>query len=152
MMIGENMAKPTPQTLKEHIVKDPNKIGLTLNKGDGDLAILFRQPNYGIVQDVEIPKNTLVLGITTAVVKLGQSSNILKEKWDRLMRLLEMVEGSVNIVDPRVCILLDALVADKLLTADERNAIGKRQGTYSEVQFGAGITISSDDIAEARRS
>ena len=110
--------KPTPQELKAHIAEDPNHIGLSWSKGDGDLAVLFRLPDYGDCRESVLSKDSFIEAILPAVLRLGSASPELQAKWDRPLALMNAVQGTLDIDRPAIAGVLDALVADDLMTVE----------------------------------
>lgn len=142
--------KPTPTELKAHIKDDPNDIGLTFDKQNNELVRLLNQPGYGPVEAKTIDRGSLMIGLSTALLRLADKPESLQRKWDRISNLVYSAPATVDLEGETMSGLFSKAVAEGVVTLEEVAALKRRSGTYSEVVFGDGVTITRQQIAEAR--
>lgn len=141
------MAKPSPSDLKTHVENDPNGIGLSWSLENVEIRDLLNQNGYGTVQDTNIGRDRALLDLLPAAGRITGSNE--EAKWARIFDVIRSVE-TLDPTRSQVSNLLDQAVSDGVLTQSERDAVGKRPGTYAESVWGVGVTMKLDDVREAR--
>ena len=114
---------------------------------DGTIAAWYNDPIGPGAGLIEIPSMTgdqFVTGILPALLALPAASSAIQAKWQPLIQVM-LSRQNINtpVIDP----ILAGVVADGLITQVQVDAFTKRQGSYAEVLFGAGASISNTDVA-----
>lgn len=145
------------QQLASELAQDPAQLGyaaLVASGHDAGLAALLNArsgPGAAVVVEPVLSKGDFVLAILPGVMRIdGLADAATKSKWQRLWEAIQASE-SFRVADPRVALLLDMAVADGVLTAPERAAVGQRAGSRAEALWGAGARVGPDDISRALR-
>ena len=136
--------------LKTHIESDPNKIGLSFMKQNNELEAMLNTPDYGDVDATQVTRGALLLGIAPAIIALSDKPEAIQRKWDRLLNLAYSAPDTIDPSSASIQGLFGLAVRDGLMDAESIAAIRRRRGTYAEFTFGAGTTITRQQLAEAR--
>jgi len=147
----------TDQQLAAELQADPLGLGygpLVTSGHDAGLAALLNArsgPGAGVVVEPVLAKGDFVLAILPGVMRIdGLADAATKSKWQRLWEAIQASE-SFRVADPRIAFLLDTAVADGVLTAPERAAVGRRAGSRAEALWGAGASVKTSDISRSLR-
>lgn len=142
--------------LKDELENDPKSIGYQskINLGQ-DLAVagLINATTGPGAETISLPtisKGQFLLGIAPVGLTLPTKSAEIQAKWDRII-LLASSADVVDIGNPTVGLLLQAAIADELITPEQVAAFATRTGSRAEVLFGVGTLVRHEDIAKALR-
>ncbi len=116
---------------------------------DGTIADWYNDlagPGAGLVEIPLMTGDQFVTGILPALLALPAALPAVQAKYNAL---IPVMLSRQNISTPAVDPLLAGVVADGLLTQAQVDTFTKRQGTYAEVRFGFGTSISNADVARA---
>lgn len=142
--------------LKAELEADPKNLGYQANINLGrDLAVadLMNATTGPGAETVALPtitKGQFLLGIAPVGLTLPAKSVEIQAKWDRIISLASSAD-IVDIGNPTVSLLLQAAVADELITPEQIAAFSTRTGSRAEVLFGVGTVVRHEDIAKALR-
>lgn len=139
-------------SLSTELSTDPKALGYAQYRTTGNYAEIeslinaLTGPGAETVQLATMSHDEFAALIAPAVMALG-SSTALQTKWNPMLTL---VASAQNIkLSPLNMSLLNALVADGLMTAEEVTAGTSRIGSRAEVLCGAGAMPDWQDLAKA---
>lgn len=139
--------------LEQEILNDPEQLGYfahLIAGNDVAIAELLNTRNQSEVTAPVLTRNQFLVAVLPATIAIASLDAQLQAKWDRILSVATAADA-IDITNNRVQGLLAIAVSDGVLTQDQVNAIGKRQGSRAEVLFGTETTISTHDIAKALR-
>lgn len=142
--------------LKEELETDPKNLGYSANISLGrDLAVadLMNAKTGKGAESIALPtisKGQFLLGIAPVGLTLPTKSVEIQAKWDRIISLASSAD-IVDIGNPTVALLLQAAIADELITSEQIAAFSTRMGSRAEVLFGVDTVVRHEDIAKALR-
>ena len=137
-------------SLKTELDTDPKAIGYAQQVGnDAVIAGMLNSLTAPGAETITLPVMThdqFAALIAPAVMELG-SSTAMQTKWNPMLTLASSAQNVGT--TPQNMGLLNALVADGLMTAEQVTAGTTRIGSRAEVLYGAGTVIEWQDIARA---
>jgi hypothetical protein len=137
--------------LQSEITNDPLQLGYS-GKSDKEKAALLNLktgPGAGSINNNQVEKSVFLITIAPALLVLATKDDATKDKWDRILHVIESVStvtvSSVTIQTILAVAKLDGLINDATIAA-----ITTRTGSRAEVLFGENVVISESDIGTAR--
>jgi hypothetical protein len=137
-------------SLKTELDADPKALGYAQQAGnDAVIAGMLNALTGPGAETITLPvmsHDQFAALIAPAVMALG-SSTAMQTKWNPMLTLASSAQNVGT--TPQNMGLLNALVADGLMTAAQVTAGTTRIGSRAEVLYGAGTVIEWQDIARA---
>lgn len=142
--------------LKQEIQNDPSNLGYASSlaiRDDISLANILNTVRSGsdyIVTKGRITRDQFVEDTTSVVYNLMVLESQGSDKavfWLRVFDRLVSNSDTINALDVNLIGLLDQMIADNVLTSDEKSSILNRQGSRSEVLFGR--VVSVDEVSNS---
>ncbi len=142
--------------LKQEIQNDPSNLGYASSlaiRDDISLANILNTARSGsdyIVTKGRITRDQFVEDTTSVVYNLMVLESQGSDKavfWLRVFDRLVSNSDTINALDVNFIGLLDQMIADNVLTSEEKSSILNRQGSRSEVLFGR--VVSVDEVSNS---
>jgi 23S rRNA A1618 N6-methylase RlmF len=142
--------------LKQEIQNDPSNLGYASSlaiRDDISLANILNTVRSGsdyIVTKGRITRDQFVEDTTSVVYNLMVLESQGSDKavfWLRVFDRLVSNSDTINALDVNFIGLLDQMIADNVLTSEEKSSILNRQGSRSEVLFGR--VVSVDEVSNS---
>jgi hypothetical protein len=142
--------------LKQEIQNDPSNLGYASSlaiRDDISLANILNTARSGsdyIVTKGRITRDQFVEDTTSVVYNLMVLESQGSDKavfWLRVFDRLVSNSDTLNALDVNLIGLLDQMIADNVLTSEEKSSILNRQGSRSEVLFGR--VVSVDEVSNS---
>ena len=142
--------------LKQEIQNDPNNLGYASSlaiRDDISLADILNTVRSGsgyVVTKGRITRDQFVEDTTSVVYNLMVLESQGSDKavfWLRVFDRLVSNSDTINALDVNLIGLLDQMIADNVLTSEEKSSILNRQGSRSEVLFGR--VVSVDEVSNS---
>ncbi len=142
--------------LKQEIQNDPSNLGYASSlaiRDDISLANILNTARSGsdyIVTKGRITRDQFVEDTTSVVYNLMVLESQGSDKavfWLRVFDRLVSNSDTINALDVNLIGLLDQMIADNVLTSEEKSSILNRQGSRSEVLFGR--VVSVDEVSNS---
>ncbi len=142
--------------LKQEIQNDPSNLGYASSlaiRDDISLANILNTVRSGsdyIVTKGRITRDQFVEDTTSVVYNLMVLESQGSDKavfWLRVFDRLVSNSDTINALDVNLIGLLDQMIADNVLTSEEKSFILNRQGSRSEVLFGR--VVSVDEVSNS---
>ncbi len=142
--------------LKQEIQNDPNNLGYASSlaiRDDISLANILNTARSGsdyIVTKGRITRDQFVEDTTSVVYNLMVLESQGSDKavfWLRVFDRLVSNSDTINALDVNLIGLLDQMIADNVLTSEEKSFILNKQGSRSEVLFGR--VVSVDEVSNS---
>lgn len=142
--------------LKQEIQNDPSNLGYASSlaiRDDISLANILNTVRSGsdyIVTKGRITRDQFVEDTTSVVYNLMVLESQGSDKavfWLRVFDRLVSNSDTINALDVNLIGLLDQMIADNVLTSEEKSSILNRQGSRSEVLFGR--VVSVDEVSNS---
>ena len=137
--------------LQAEITNDPLQLGYA-GKTDKQKAALLNLKTgvgAGTITNSQVEKSFFLINIAPALLVLAAKDAAAKDKWDRILRVIESVD-SVSVNSVTIQTILAIAKADGLIDDTTIAAITTRTGSRAEVLFGENVAISESDIGTAR--
>ena len=142
--------------LKQEIQNDPSNLGYASSlaiRDDISLANILNTVRSGsdyIVTKGRITRDQFVEDTTSVVYNLMVLESQGSDKavfWLKVCDRLVSNSDTINALDVNLIGLLDQMIADNVLSNDEKSSILNRQGSRSEVLFGR--VVSVDEVSNS---
>jgi hypothetical protein len=142
--------------LKQEIQDDPSNLGYASSlaiRDDISLTNILNTVRNGsdyIVTKGRITRDQFVEDTTSVVYNLMVLESQGSDKavfWLRVFDRLVSNSDTINALDVNLIGLLDQMIADNVLTSEEKSSILNRQGSRSEVLFGR--VVSVDEVSNS---
>lgn len=136
--------------LRQEILTDPENLGYTNflsirnDIGIADLMNAAREGQSYLVPKGRMTKDQFIEATSVIIFNLMVLENQGSANasfWLKVFDRLVANSDTINSLDPNVDNLLSQMVADNLITPDEKNLILLRQGSRAEVLFNNYVTI-----------
>jgi hypothetical protein len=134
--------------LKTEILEDPEGLGLgplAALGADADIAAALNQARA----EIEIPRGIVASYEVFEAIVPTEWTALNADSKQRVQSILAM--SQINTAGPNTQAAFLAAFAGGTTTRANLIALTKRQGSRAEQLFGAGVSISWDDVAAARR-
>lgn len=125
----------------------PEYTGLTAEEKTNSLNL--PRPDYSVPQIV--PKSQVLQLFGNAVFRIAALPEPHRTGWLEMLDNIQSLEEGLIPSEPAVAALLTLAVSAGVLTAEEKdqlNSLGKRPASRAEHLWGAGTTVTLNDVAK----
>lgn len=142
-------------SLAAELADDPAGLGYATYVAagqDGDIEALINAatgPGAGTVTLASVPRDAVLLGLSPALLSIGDKSAEVKDRWGRILGVIQAADSLT--INASNLAMFGLAILDGLMTQPQAEAIYRRTGSRAEVLFGAGSRVDTSDIAKALR-
>ncbi|MBI1324384.1 hypothetical protein GC170_14530 [bacterium] len=111
---------------------------------------MLNAPKQGVIIPVMVPKGDMLLAISACHERIAAKSEPERTMWYQLLATLRSLSEGIYVNHPAVVSFFAKAVLASVLTQDEVDyvqSLGVRTGSRAEELWGAGFTVSLNDVA-----